>query len=951
MTIALKDGAAEATESSHGTEDGEAGDGRAARRRRLQRATQPPDLPDRPANPEPAPTIPDPELSWQALGPLVESRVPTRLLLADGDAIRAEYLARILAVRYEVRTADDDQALPIASQAPFPDVVLADLALLRRGRFKLLHALKSGAATRHIPVIAIAAGASEDALSEGLSAGVDDFLVKPFSRSELFARVNAARARRLAAEQQQDSEACQRVLLESMGEGVFIAQDRRVALCNRAFAELLGYTEAGCAGLPFEALVAPDQLERWWERYRRTVGDTPEPCGVYTVAFLRQDGERLPLEMRLRRIRYDGRFAMLGLVRAAAPRWRSEMARQWLTRIIESAQDFAALSEPDGKLLYLNPAGWRLLGRTTPAIPAGSIADYLAPWAREQVVTQGIPTALRTGTWSGPSALLGRDGVEIPVTQSVVAQRSETDEVDCLAIVARDLSAQLRAEQSWRACEAGFGAALRRAPIPVLARDGDGRLVEMSDSVTALTGWTREDLRDARAFYLKCRRLPEERVDAELEQWRRRLRSDQPGEPQEITLWTRSGEARLWWLHEAPPVPLPDGRDLVLSMAIDFTECRRAEEGLRFAERQKSQFVAMLAHELRNPLAPIRNAVRALREPGLGCPDSSWAVDVIARQVAQLSRLLDDLLDVSRITHGTLALRRQPLDLAAVVAQAVETSRPLIDFRRHKLEVALPEGPLAIEGDGPRLVQVFSNLLNNAAKYTDIGGRIDLIVEAHPGEAVVRVRDDGRGIDAELLPHVFDVFAQDERSLDRTQGGLGLGLPLARRLVELHGGRVEAHSPGTGLGAEFVVRLPRGTPALPDPQSEAVGGPQPRRSGLRILVVDDNVDSADSMALLLSLDGHDARTAFDGPGALAEAAEFRPQVVLLDIGLPGMDGYEVARRLRALPDLGAVLIIAVTGYGQDDDRIRSKAAGFDHHLVKPVDPDALNALLNGLVND
>jgi signal transduction histidine kinase len=374
-------------------------------------------------------------------------------------------------------------------------------------------------------------------------------------------------------------------------------------------------------------------------------------------------------------------------------------------------------------------------------------------------------------------------------------------------------------------------------------------------------------------------------------------------------------------------------------------ELQRRAEQLAEADRRKDEFLAMLGHELRNPLAPIRNAVGVLRLLGLTDPQAQWARDVIERQVGHLARLVDDLLDVSRISRGRVTLRTAPVALAEVVGRAVESSRPLLDTRRHALAVELPAEPVRLEADPDRLAQVVTNLLNNAAKYTPEGGRVRLAAERRGDEVLLRVGDNGVGIAPEMLPRVFDLFAQAEQTSDRSAGGLGLGLTLVKSLVELHGGRVEAFSEGLGRGSEFVVRLPCSESAGEPATNGAARTSGPSRPARRVLVVDDNADAADSLALLLRVDGHEVRVAYDGPAALQEAAAFRPEVVLLDIGLPRMDGYEVARRLRGQAELKEALLVAVTGYGQDEDRRRAEEAGFDAHLVKPTDPAVLHELL------
>jgi signal transduction histidine kinase/ActR/RegA family two-component response regulator len=366
---------------------------------------------------------------------------------------------------------------------------------------------------------------------------------------------------------------------------------------------------------------------------------------------------------------------------------------------------------------------------------------------------------------------------------------------------------------------------------------------------------------------------------------------------------------------------------------------------LKEADRRKNEFLAILAHELRNPLAPIRNAVQVLSLQDPPDPAVQWPREIIERQVQQLNRMVDDLLDVARITQAKIKLHKEPVEVGTVIARAIEMSQPLIDVRKHRLTVVPPAAPMWLEGDAVRLAQVVANLLNNAAKYTEEGGQIWLLAERMENEIVIRVRDTGIGIPADLLPRVFDPFIQEERSPDRAHGGLGIGLALVRSLVELHGGRVEASSAGRGQGSEFVLHLPVLAQAPPSTSKKKASDARGKLPGRRILVVDDNIDSAETLALLLRLGGHDVHTAHSGRNALESAQINRPEIVMLDIGMPGMDGLEVARRLRDELGLTDVLLVAMTGYGQDEDRRRSQVAGFNSHLVKPIDLEHLNSLL------
>lgn len=373
-----------------------------------------------------------------------------------------------------------------------------------------------------------------------------------------------------------------------------------------------------------------------------------------------------------------------------------------------------------------------------------------------------------------------------------------------------------------------------------------------------------------------------------------------------------------------------------------LAEQKQTEQSLREADRRKDEFLATLAHELRNPLAPIRNSLHILRlSVGLD-PSAGRICDMMERQLTLLVRLVDDLLEVSRITRGKIELRKEPIELAAVIRSAVEASRLQIETARHELAISLPAEPLIVDGDLVRLSQVFVNLLNNAAKYMDDGGNIWIGAKRDGNEAVISVRDTGIGIAAEMIPHIFQMFTQIDRSSRQAQGGLGIGLTLVRTLVEMHGGQVQVHSNGLGQGSEFTIRLPltNQSPRSPERPAPAMCPLPPRR----VLVVDDNRDAASSLALLLKLLGAEVAVANQGSEALSLLATFRPAVVLLDLGMPGMDGYEVARRIRQQPEFQSLLLIALTGWGQEEDRRRTAEAGFDFHLIKPADIRAIETL-------
>jgi len=394
--------------------------------------------------------------------------------------------------------------------------------------------------------------------------------------------------------------------------------------------------------------------------------------------------------------------------------------------------------------------------------------------------------------------------------------------------------------------------------------------------------------------------------------------------------------------------PLRDETGTVIGaskVARDVTLQKRVERELQEADDRKNEFLAILAHELRNPLGPIRHAVKILRARTPSPEELAWATNIIDRQTEHMTRLVEDLLDVSRITRGTIELRRERVDVAAVLKGAVEASSALIERNRHQLKVITPAQPLYVEGDITRLTQVVTNLLDNAAKYTDPGGKIWLAGEREGDTAVIRVKDSGIGIPSETLPRIFDMFTQVGASLERSQGGLGVGLALVERLIKLHGGTVAAYSAGAGQGSQFTIRLPVA-------QSQKVTATERRdvplgaaSSRCRVLVVDDNVDSVDSLAMLLRMMGHEVETASDGEAALKKADEFRPDVAILDIGLPKVNGYDLAKQIRQRSWAKDVVLVALTGWDQAQHRLRSQESGFNHHLTKPVEFDVLQQIL------
>ena len=516
-------------------------------------------------------------------------------------------------------------------------------------------------------------------------------------------------------------------------------------------------------------------------------------------------------------------------------------------------------------------------------------------------------------------------------------------DVSLLQKLADDLShgigvLRLRAERAsreaaLRSSEARFRALVEQATDGIFVADARGAFIDVNSAGCAMLGYTREEL--LRLTTADVVDPPEvERIGPEVARFE--------GGEMVVSEWRFRRKDGSNFTGEVRGRQLADGR--LQAIVIDITERKARELDLREADQRKDEFLAMLAHELRNPLAPIRYAARVLGKLDVDEPRVQWARDVIERQVAHLARLVDELLDISRIARGKINLKTARVELSELVRQACEAAQPLMSAKGHRFEVMLPEKRVTIEGDLVRLVQVLQNLLDNAAKYTPERGRVELVAGLSGREVEIEVRDNGAGIPASLLPEVFELFRQGEHGPDRSRGGLGIGLTLVRQLVELHGGRVEAHSAGLGQGASFTVRLPAAIDAAENP-SPTEDGPLAEPVGLRVLVVDDDVAVAESTAMLLRLEGHEIRCANSGEAALRLCREFQPEAVLLDIGLPGQDGYEIARKIRGLPGGTELKLIAVSGYGHEAAVARGREAGFDRYLVKPVDPEKLSALL------
>ena len=632
-----------------------------------------------------------------------------------------------------------------------------------------------------------------------------------------------------------------------------------------------------------------------------------------------------------------------------------EQQREWFEVTLASIGDAVITTDVHGRVAFLNPIAESMLGWSNTEAHGQPLERVFVIFNEDtrEPVENPVAKVLQTGQIVGlanHTSLRARDGTEIAIEDSAAPIRDRRGAVAGAVMVFRDVTQRRLAERKLQRSEQLLSDFFENAAVGLHWVGPDGTVLRVNQTELDLLGYTREE-------YIG-HHISEFHADPPvIEDILKRLGCGECLQGYEARLRCKDGSIRhvlissnvLWedgkFIHtRCFTRDVTPQKKAEMALKKEVVVRQRAEAALRETDRRKDEFLATLAHELRNPLAPIRQAALISKTAGATEAQKRWSHDVISRQVHHMSLLLDDLLDVSRITRGTLELRTEMTELAAVVDAAVETARPIIDAKRHRFSIDIPEEPVVFAADPLRLAQVLSNLLTNAAKYTDPAGDIRLQVRAEPERVTIVVSDTGIGMSPEALSRIFVMFSQVQSGQDRSEGGLGIGLALAKGLVELHGGAIEAISKGLGHGSEFVVTLPLRT--MNDPRrSTAAISDGTRFSQRRILIADDNRDAAESLAILLRLEGHEVTVAHSGGEALARFNTLLPEVAILDIGMPELDGYEVARQVRQQSLGHAVILIAVTGWGQESDKARALAAGFNHHFTKPIEPVELSQLL------
>ncbi len=609
--------------------------------------------------------------------------------------------------------------------------------------------------------------------------------------------------------------------------------------------------------------------------------------------------------------------------------------------VVNSVRDYAIfLLDRSGRVASWNAGAERIKGYAPAEILGQHFSVFYSDEAKQRRwPEQELKLAVEQGRFEDEGWRIAKGGRRFWADVVIIALRDDGGELRGFAKITRDLTERRQREESLRRSEERFRLLVEGVKdYAIFMLDCDGRVVSWNAGAERMNGYGAQEVigQHFSVFY------PKEAVDKKWPEQELAMAREH-GRFQDEGLRVRKNATTFW--ADVAVTPLYDSQGALVGYAKvtrDLTDRKRVE-ALEKAERQTNEFLAMLAHELRNPLAPIASALDLLARKPAADASEQWVRDVLQRQTGQLSRLVNDLVEMSRITRSAIVLAREPLDIAEVLRTAADASMHAMQARQHSFGLDLPAGELVVVGDHARLVQVFQNLLDNAAKYTPPGGRIEVSARHHDGNVVVAVKDNGQGMEPEAVHAAFDLFWQGRQPLDRAGAGLGVGLTLAQRLITMHGGQVEARSAGAGQGSEFIVRLPSAAgEALASRNSMPPAVPA---RALRVVVVDDNQDAANALRLLLEADGHEVHTANDGVSGLALARECRPDYLLLDIGLPRLNGYDIAASVRADPAMKDTTIVAITGYGQVHDRARTAAVGIDHHLTKPVEFSALQELL------
>jgi PAS domain S-box-containing protein len=726
----------------------------------------------------------------------------------------------------------------------------------------------------------------------------------------------------------------------------------RVMSWNEGARRIKGYQPGEIIGKHFSVFYPQSAIDRAWPQHEL---ETAESVGRFEDEGwrVRKDGSMFWANVVITAMRDDD-GALVGfskitrdLTERRANEERLRLSDERFRLLVEGVRDYAIfLLDTSGHVATWNEGAQRIKGYAANEI----IGRHISTFYPQEAIDRHWPAreleeALRLGRFEDEGWRVRKDGSRFWANVVITPLRGSDGSHRGFSKITRDLSERKRQEERLRQSEERLRLLVDGIEdYAIMLLDTEGRIASWNAGAQRITGYRADEIvgKSFERFY-----SPE---DVQLGKPQEELRTAVLNRRAEERGWrVRKDGTRYWADVVVTSLHDEDGHLRGFAKVTRDLSERKRMEALEEQGRHLTEFLAMLAHELRNPLAPIRNAVGIMSVTPDTPPQIAWCRDVIERQTSHLTRLVDDLLDVSRITRGKLRMQGAPMDVKAAVMRAVEATRPLIDARRHHLHLELGAEPLPVNGDMTRLAQVIINLLNNAAKYTPEGGEISVVARVDADDVIVCVKDNGAGIPAQLLENVFDLFAQGERTIDRSEGGLGIGLTLARRIVALHGGTIVAKSEGVGKGSEFVVRLPMLTFEASASRAPATVADLRTASQKRsVLVVDDNADAADSMAMLLRMLGHTVEIEHDGLAALERVTAQLPDIVLLDIGLPGMNGYDVAKHLRARPEGQGLRIYAMTGYGQEDDRRRSLESGFDGHLVKPVPPAELIALIDSV---